>query len=383
MPGLPRTPVIFSVFDKRRWALLFILSILLHIIVLKWITGSLIVTGYAGTRSSEMAEVESKPVSISLRPPVQAEQPPLAQPQAIPKQRIAKKRPRPEHKAVYASDATPTETAPMPDSVDQPVDGTNLMHEALHESREPPESLTDKVVADTELQIQKQKDTPQAVAYKTSMPPSAELEYDAKAERKGMAYQGSGTINWESNGSQYSITGKAKVLFFTVSEFKSEGSVDFSGILPLRYTERSGNKASADTHFDQNLNTISFSSSTVSYLADGNPQDRASIIWQLAAIGRGTPELFKPATELEIFVAGIRNAEPWRIRIIDEEIIEFGGQRFKTWHIKSVRQKDSREKTIDVWFASEHEWYPVKLRHTEVNGDYLELTLTNLTVANR
>jgi hypothetical protein len=214
-----------------------------------------------------------------------------------------------------------------------------------------------------------------------NLPPSAELRYDVHAQKKGLSYYGTGIITWEPNGNRYLITGKAKAAFFTVLEFKSEGEIDNSGIAPVLYAERAGNRSETNTHFHRERNTISFSASRLSYPRVGGEQDRASIIWQLAALGRSNPELFKPGEELSIFVAAVRNAAPWRIFILGEEEVQLDGAMVKSWHVKSVPQQGGYEKTFDIWFASGYEWYPVKLRQTEVSGDYLELTLSNLVLA--
>src|SRR5690606_24873071 len=102
-----------------------------------------------------------------------------------------------------------------------------------------------------------------------------------------------------------------KAAFFTVLEFKSEGEISQAGVAPVLYGERSGNRAETNTHFHRERNTISFSASTLSYPRLGGEQDRASIIWHLAALGRTNPALFQPGEDLSIFVAGVRNAAPW------------------------------------------------------------------------
>jgi hypothetical protein len=38
----------------------------------------------------------------------------------------------------------------------------------------------------------------------------------------------------------------------------------------------------------------------------------------------------------------------------------------------------SYEQKLDIWLAPQHWWYPVRLRFTETNGEYLDMAVTAL-----
>jgi len=40
---------------------------------------------------------------------------------------------------------------------------------------------------------------------------------------------------------------------------------------------------------------------------------------------------------------------------------------------------DSKEQTLDLWLAPGLEWYPVKLRFSDGDRDYVEQTLEKIT----
>jgi hypothetical protein len=218
----------------------------------------------------------------------------------------------------------------------------------------------------------------QAVRYKVSPPPSAELKYDVQALREGQTVYGSGTISWQSEGNNYTVTGEAGILFFSVLSFKSEGTIDDFGVAPVIYSEKRFRKPQTNTHFHRERNTISFSASTITYPRKGGEQDRASIIWQLAGIGRGDSEKFMPDAEIDIFVAGVRDGETWRIRVIGKEDVDIGGDKMAAWHVVRMPRPGSYDQRIDIWLAPQQEWYPVKLRYTETNGDFLDMLLSNM-----
>jgi hypothetical protein len=343
-----------------RWAAVALASILLHWLTLQWVNESF----------SFPLETEEAPTIITtqLHKPVPVVAPAKPSPRAEQiKPKPAKSRPSatPRRPAIQtlAGDAMTETFAITEDSV-----GTDGAAESLPSSADNMQS--------PEAEAQAPQDD-------LNLPPSAELKYDVQAQKKGFTYYGTGVITWQTDGEQYLITGKAKAAFFTVLEFKSEGEIDPAGIAPVLYAERGGNRAETNTHFHRERNTISFSASALSYPRLGGEQDRASIIWQLAALGRTRPALFKTGEDLSIFVAGVRNAAPWRIYMIGEEDIQIDAGSVKAWHVKSVPQQGGYEKTFDIWFSPGYEWYPVKLRQTELSGDYLELTLSTLLLAQR
>lgn len=219
--------------------------------------------------------------------------------------------------------------------------------------------------------------------YKVSPPPSAELKYGVHSLRKGQAAHGYGKIVWHADGSSYRITGEAGVLFFSLLEFRSEGMLDDSGVAPVIYSEKRFRKPETNTHFHRERDTISFSASTRSYPRSGGEQDRASVVWQLAGIGRADPAKFAPDAELEIFVAGVRDAENWRVRVTGMEELNFGLDKIATWHLVRVPRRGSYDQQLDIWLAPQYEWFPVKLRFTEPNGDYFEMSLSNFELASK
>lgn len=223
-----------------------------------------------------------------------------------------------------------------------------------------------------------------ARSFKTDPPPSAEVHYAVQALRDGKVVYGSGKIGWRRSGDNYLINGEAGVLFFTVLSFQSLGSLDPQGITPLKYSEKRFRKPETNTHFQQENKVISFSSSTVTYPRNGGEQDRASIVWQLAAIGRGDAAQFAAGTELDVFVAGVRDAETWHINVIGEETLALGGEQLAAWHFLRKPRPGSYEPQVEFWLAPSRDWYPVRLRQTEPNGDYLDMNMSSITpLANR
>lgn len=133
-----------------------------------------------------------------------------------------------------------------------------------------------------------------------------------------------------------------------------------------------------NTHFQHEKKTISFSASQAVYPYNGGEQDRASVMWQLAGIGRGDPAQYAPGMAFDIMVAGARNAETWRIEVIGQEDIDTPLGKIQAWHVVRAPKPGSYDQKIDIWLAHQHEWYPAKVRFTSANGDYLDMLLAEL-----
>jgi hypothetical protein len=223
---------------------------------------------------------------------------------------------------------------------------------------------------------------PPTPSHRTDAPPSVALKYDVQGLRDGQKVYGSGKITWRNMGDRYRIDGSASVLFFTLLQFSSDGTLDDFGVSPTLYTEKRFHKTATDTRFEHARNTITFSSSAMQYPRPGDAQDRASIIWQLAAVGRGDPAAFSAGADFDIFVAGVHDAEPWKVTVSGEEDLvdmNIDGGPVSAWHLVRLPQAGSYDQKIDIWLAPRQQWYPVKIRYTESDGDFLEMSLSGQT----
>ena len=220
---------------------------------------------------------------------------------------------------------------------------------------------------------------PDASGYRFSTPPSVTLKYDVQhANAAGQKTYGHGAISWQVDGERYVIEGDAGVLFIRALSFSSSGTIDSQGVAPELYREKRFRKSEINTHFNRERNQISFSASEKSYPRVGGEQDRASIIWQLAGIGRGDSEKISIGAEIPLFVAGIRDGEIWTMRVIAEEEIATGAGKLRSWHFLRMPRPGTFEPMLDLWLAPELDWYPVRLRQTEANGAWLDMSMTGL-----
>lgn len=370
----------------RRWPRLLILiasSLALHVALVDWGRRHIIVPGQ--TQAPTMT-VELRPVP----PPAQPVALPAAKPTRPSSARPANAVRRPAPRRVPEPSIDPpdepiretVERIPMPAPQDLPAaslptsasgagqagrgegEGSASADHGDNGSGEAPDAAPGKV-------------------YQTSAPPSALLEYDVTGTKDQQPAYGRGSIAWHNEGDHYKVEGKAKALFFTLLNFTSVGALDAWGVSPELYTEQKGFKSATNTHFNRERNVVSFSASTTSYPRRGGEQDRASLIWQLAAIGRGDAGQMQAGAVIDLFVAGVRDGEIWRVQVLGQERLTLPVGALQTWHLVRMPKPGSYDDRVDIWLAPQHEWYPVRVRYTDLrpNGDYTQLDLSGLKPA--
>jgi hypothetical protein len=357
---------------SRLALVIFVLTLVAHLIVIKWIQGALTFPSYEEDESAVIT-VELETAAMPA-PEVKK----LIREKAVPAARVS---PQQESAPEPAPEPATTPT-PLPATNEATSNQTVPVNTSQTATVAPQEAVTSEAIADKTASAAAPiiPDPAPALFDKVSLPPAAELIYKVIAAKEGRKLEGRGSINWQPNGEQYSITGEAGMLFFTVLSYKSTGTINTSGIAPELYVEKRFRKSETNTHFHRERKTISFSASTNSYASKGGEQDRASVIWQIASLGRGDGSKFVPGLVFEILIAGVRSASNWRIYINDKENIELDGKPTEAWHLTLMPAEKSNELQFELWLAPQKEWYPVKLHYADRNDGYLELILTKIVM---
>ena len=210
------------------------------------------------------------------------------------------------------------------------------------------------------------------------LPPSADLDYAITARQSGLQIQGSASVQWRTDGKTYSVVSETRAMLVgKILEAKSSGGIDSYGLAPSTFTETRFRKAPTSASFQRagSGGSITFAQSDASYPLLGGEQDRTSVIWQLIAIARAAPHKFKPGSEWQFFVAGQRDAERWTFKVSGSEKIRSLAGDQRALHITRAPPPDAQSQKLDIWLAPALDWYPVKLRFTDADGDYIEQRL--------
>ena len=212
------------------------------------------------------------------------------------------------------------------------------------------------------------------------LPPSADLVYKIEARKKGISLGGDSLVSWRVGNGTFSVSNVARAsLLGKILDNRSEGVIDAFGLAPTQFNEKRFRKEPTLATFDRAARKLSFNTGDEHYPLLGGEQDRNSVQWQLAAVARAAPEKFVPGSEWKFFVAGRRDAEVWTFKVVGREVLRTAIGNLQAVHFIKAPQADAAEQHIDLWLAPGHEWYPVKLRFSEADGEFVQQTIEKIT----
>lgn len=369
-----------------RWVGLFALSLLLHSVGLLWLDGQLKSQGFGREQGNAVTitKLEARllaapeqpaapqPLSSNAKPPQEAAIKPVSRPKPVPKPApkpkhfAAEKVAEPEAEAV--AEAIPeapmpilaqeTPPLPMPANIETPAPATG-----------------------SSAGLAPVKEEDKLPVYAINPPPPARLNFNVQTSYSGNPVSGTAFFDWQHDGQSYQLHSetKASLLFFTqtFATLDSQGRFDEAGLAPALYQEKL-KRGTTNTHFNHfradapehptNGNTISFSASGATYARPAGAQDRLSILWQLAGIGRATPAAFKTGAEFTILVAATRDADVWRIQVLGQEELRINRKTYQTWHVQRLPRPGSYDRKLEIWFAPQEDWFPVRVLQTDIGG---------------
>lgn len=213
---------------------------------------------------------------------------------------------------------------------------------------------------------------------RASPPPPATLAFNVVGVRNGRRTEGHGRMTWRQDGQRYTLTSEIGILFFTLLSSRSSGDIGRLGIMPEHYAEKRIGRSETNTHFHRERQQISFSASTAIVPTQGGEQDRGTWIWQLASLGRGDPGKFDAGLVFEMVVAGNKATDRWRIYVNGRDNIDLPDGPVSAWRLSVIPGPDSFERQFDLWLAPERDWYPVRLRHEDRNGNSIDMQLKQI-----
>jgi Protein of unknown function (DUF3108) len=205
-----------------------------------------------------------------------------------------------------------------------------------------------------------------------ALPPSSLLRYDLIGQEKGLAYYASGELSWQHNPQAYALALSVKAFLVGSRHWRSVGDITAAGLAPRRFSDSwRGERAS---HFDRDKNRIVFSGNAPEAPLLAGAQDQISLYVQLAAAMNGSPERFAPGTRLQIQTITLRDALPWTLTLEQNEALTVEGQSLMAakWVCQPRNRFDAK---VEFWVTPQHHWLPVRIRITQVSGNYIDLNL--------
>jgi len=205
-----------------------------------------------------------------------------------------------------------------------------------------------------------------------ALPPPSLLRYDLTGQEKGLTYYASGELSWQHNPQAYALALSVKAFLVGSRHWRSVGDITAAGLAPRRFSDSWRGERAA--HFDRDKNRIVFSSNAPEAPLLAGAQDQISLYVQLAAAMNVSPERFAPGTRLQIQTITLRDALPWTLTLEQNEALTVEGQSVMAtkWVCQPRNRFDAK---VEFWVTPQHHWLPVRIRITQVSGNYIDLNL--------
>jgi hypothetical protein len=211
------------------------------------------------------------------------------------------------------------------------------------------------------------------------LPGSAKLEYKMTGQSKGLDYFANAELDWLNTGSQYQASMTVSVLFLGSRSMGSMGQINARGLAPTRFTDKSRSETSAN--FLPQQAKISFSANTPDVLWLEGTQDRVSVFMQLAGMlaagsdGKGTA--YAPGDTITFYTVGPRDADIWTFSVGPTEQQSLPAGDMPTIRLTRLAGR-TYDKQVQIWFAPELDYLPVRSRISQSNGDYVDQQLESV-----
>ena len=205
-----------------------------------------------------------------------------------------------------------------------------------------------------------------------ALPPPVLLSYRLTGQEKGLTYYANGELRWQHNAAAYALSLSVKAFLIGSRHWRSQGEITGAGLAPTRFSDSWRGERAA--HFDRDKNRIVFSGNAPEAPLLAGAQDQISLYVQLAAAMNGSPERFAPGTRLQIQTITLRDALPWTLTLEQNEALTVEGQSVMAtkWVCQPRNRFDAK---VEFWVTPQHHWLPVRIRITQVSGNYIDLNL--------
>jgi hypothetical protein len=370
---------------RRRQLLLGALTVLLHLLVFRWIGAQVgqprTEPGQERVRLVIAQLVDARPAPAPAAPPLTpapAPLPPLPDLDPEPVEPPRRVQP-PEAPPAPVPDAAPAQNGPADSVASVPADAAPPAAPAFPVTAAP-DVTPAQAVAQAPAPAPPQ---PEGRRYKVDLPPSADITLAvARIDADGTRWNGEQLLSWTLGPGGYRIRVEAglRVVFARVNllTLTSEGKLGDEGFIPTLMTEKRRGRSLTATHFNWDTKKLTFSSSTANYALVPYAQDKASVPLELAAIARADPGQL--SGKIEFLVGEDRDASVFSFTVAGQEDIETPLGRIATWHFVRPPKPGSYSSRLELWLAPGYGWYPVQIRNVEASGATTTQTVTNIVI---
>jgi len=209
-----------------------------------------------------------------------------------------------------------------------------------------------------------------------ALPESARLRYAAQGRAKQLDYWANAELRWQVlAGQRYEARLEVGAFLLGSRVQTSMGSLGPQGLVPQRFADR--NRSELSVQFDAEQQRIRFSTQAPEVPLLPGAQDRLSLFVQLSALIGAEPTRYPVGTVLSFQVATQSEAQVWHFRIEPDEWLQLPIGALAT--VKLVREPlRLRDQKLEIWLARERQYLPARLRLTNANQDWVDLSLRDV-----
>lgn len=209
------------------------------------------------------------------------------------------------------------------------------------------------------------------------LPPSAQLQFQAKGSAKGFQYSAKAQLVFKTDGLRYQAEQQVSAFLMGSRSQTSSGRVTPHGLAPQRFVDNARRERSAE--LDTEAGRIRYSDGDDPQAVSAGVQDRLSIFLQLSSMVAANPERYAPGSTVAINVTSARSAEVWTFVVDGPETLDLPAGPTATLRLTRQPRK-GQDQSAHLWLAPSLQYLPVRIRLSQSNGDFADLQLQAATV---
>lgn len=211
------------------------------------------------------------------------------------------------------------------------------------------------------------------------LPPSGRLVYWLAHS----AYPGStarNVIEWnfDADRASYEISLHAAVGGIALVGLRSIGQIADTGLVPLRYTQRTATRSETAVNFDWAGLRVTYSASRAEHAIPPGVQDPISVQFQMSVLAQRFPERLQPGARLPLQVARPNRIDQTEFKVVGREtVLTAAGQSVEAMKLEAPRGEGAQQ-SWEFWLAPEFSWMPVRIRLVDRRGNVWDSVLASL-----
>ena len=206
-----------------------------------------------------------------------------------------------------------------------------------------------------------------------SIPSSVRLKYKLTGLSRGLNYHANGELNWLREANRYESSMVVSAFLLGSRSMTSVGEVTADGLAPKRFGDKARNELAV--HFDADKGKITFSANRPELPWQRGAQDRLSVFFQLAGLLGGQADGVPTGTRIALYTVGPRDAETWTFIVENMDNLSLPMGEIKALRLTREPKREFDQK-IETWFAPSMSYWPVRIKITQSNGDFVDQQLS-------